>query len=325
MTLEAPSVSEQQSEFGVDGSLTAAVNKLNKDALKEGKSYYGATLTRTEGLTIEREDHLSKVILNSDKMSFQANGQDAIYFDIPSRRYKFNGTLEATDGVFSGNLQAAGGTFTGDLRAAGGTFTGTLQGVNGTFSGTLQAANGTFVGTLKAGRVEGGEIIGSYIQGADILGSKIRTAASGDRIELDPNGFTFYDNNNARRVTLGTNQVAGISGHTYYNTSGQSQGLIYANSSELDVIGNNNLRLGASFGRTYLQGAIDFNSASIVYGFTISKVEGLSSKLDSMEGNISSKANLSEAGYNLTFDQSSRNLKLYSKTGALLAQVNIPK
>lgn len=290
MTLEAPSVSEQQSEFKVDGTLTTAVNKLNKEAVKEGKSYYGATLTRTEGLTIEREDHLSKVILNSDKMSFQANGQDAIYFDIPSRRYKFNGTLEATDGVFSGNLQAAGGTFSGNLSAAGGTFRGTLQGVDGTFSGALQAASGTFRGTLVAGRVEGGEIIGSYIQGADILGSKIRTAASGDRIELDPNGFTFYDSGNARRVTLGTNPSANISGHTYYNASGQSQGLIYANSSELAVIGNNGLRLGSTSGSTVLQGSVNFTGSVTGLNLGIGQITGLQNEINALWAAISGKA-----------------------------------
>ncbi|SEO10964.1 hypothetical protein [Paenibacillus sp. OK076] len=290
MTLEAPSVSEQQSEFKVDGTLTTAVNKLNKEAVKEGKSYYGATLTRTEGLTIEREDHLSKVILNSDKMSFQANGQDAIYFDIPSRRYKFNGTLEATDGVFSGNLQAAGGTFSGNLSAAGGTFRGTLQGVDGTFSGALQAASGTFRGTLVAGRVEGGEIIGSYIQGADILGSKIRTAASGDRIELDPNGFTFYDSGNARRVTLGTNPSANISGHTYYNSSGQSQGLIYANSSELAFIGNYGLRLGSTSGSTVLQGSVNFTGSVTGLNLGVGQITGLQNEINALWAAISGKA-----------------------------------
>jgi hypothetical protein len=293
MTLEAPSVSEQQSEFKVDGTLTTAVNKLNKEAVKEGKSYYGATLTRTEGLTIEREDHLSKVILNSDKMSFQANGQDAIYFDIPSRRYKFNGTLEATDGVFSGNLQAAGGTFSGNLSAAGGTFRGTLQGVDGTFSGALQAASGTFRGTLVAGRVEGGEIIGSYIQGADILGSKIRTAASGDRIELDPNGFTFYDSGNARRVTLGTNPSANISGHTYYNSSGQPQGLIYAGPSDMYVIGNNGLLVGATSGRTVMQGQVHFSGSVTGLNLGISQISGLQNEIYALWAAINGKASSS--------------------------------
>ncbi|QZN77380.1 polymer-forming cytoskeletal protein [Paenibacillus sp. DR312] len=288
MSLEAPSVSEQRSEFVVEGSLTQQVNKLNKDAVKEGKSYYGTTITRTTGWIVEREDHLSKAVFNSDELTFYAQSDKAIWFDVPSRRYKFNGTLEATDGVFSGNLQAAGGTFTGDLRAAGGTFTGTLQGVNGTFSGTLQAASGTFVGTLKAGRVEGGDIIGSYIQGADILGSRIRTAASGDRIELVPDGFTFYDSGNARRVTLGTNPSANISGHTYYNASGQSQGLIYANSNELAVIGNNGLRLGSTSGFTTLQGSVNFTGSVTGLSLSISQINGLPGQLQSLQNQIDS-------------------------------------
>lgn len=279
MTLEAPSVSEQQSEFKVDGTLTTAVNKLNKEAVKEGKSYYGTTITRTDGWIVEREDHLSKAVFNSDELTFYAESDKAIWFDVPSRRYKFNGTLEATDGVFSGNLQAAGGTFTG-----------TLQGVNGTFSGTLQAASGTFVGTMKAGRVEGGEIIGSYIEGADILGARIRTAASGDRIELAPSGFVFYDSGNARRVTLGTNQSAGISGHTYYNASGQSQGLIYANSNELAVIGNYGLRLGSTSGSTVLQGSVNFTGSVTGLNLGIGQITGLQNEINALWAAISGKA-----------------------------------
>lgn len=290
MTLEDASVSEQQSEFRVDGSLTAAVNKLNKDAVKEGKSYYGATITRTEGLIIEREDHRSKVVFNSDELTFYRGSDKALWFDPPSNRYRFSGTLEAADGVFSGNLQAAGGTFTGNLSAAGGTFTGTLQGVNGTFSGSLQAASGTFRGTLVAGRVEGGEIIGSYIEGADILGARIRTAASGDRIELLPSGFTFYDSGNARRVTLGTNAAANISGHTYYNSSGQSQGLIYAGPGDMYVIGNNGLLVGATSGRTVMQGQVHFSGSVTGLNLSIGQITGLQNEINALWSAINGKA-----------------------------------
>ncbi|MGM1047597.1 MAG: hypothetical protein ACQEXX_15785 [Bacillota bacterium] len=283
--IESPSQSEQRSEFNLEGSLTQQVNKLNKDAIKEGKSYYGATITRTEGLIIEREDHKSKVILNSDKLSFQANGQDKLYFDPVAGKYKFIGTLEATDGVFSGNLQAAGGTFTGTLRGVDGTFTGDLSAVGGTFTGTLVGVDGTFSGTVKAGRIEGGTIIGSYIQGGDILGARIRTATSGDRIELDPDGFVFYDRNNSRRVTLGTNPGPDISGHTYYNSSGQSQGLIYASTNELHVIGNNGLLLGASYGTTILQGSVSFSRASVT-GLSISDIDGLQTELSAIRNLI---------------------------------------
>ncbi|MGC6586531.1 hypothetical protein ACPV3A_16385 [Paenibacillus sp. Dod16] len=255
MTIESPSVSEQQSEFVVEGSLTQQVNKIDKTAIKGGKKYYGATITRTEGLIIEREDHLSKAVFNSDELSFYADGNRALWFDLPSRKFKFEGTLEATDGVFSGTLQGVDGTFTGTLQAANGTFTGTLQGADGTFSGTVQA-----------GRIEGGEIVGSYIEGADILGSSIRTATNGERIELDPFGFRFYDDFGARRVELGTNPQANIAAHTYYNNNGQSEGLIYATNGELHVIGNNNLRLGTNFGTTFMQGSlINFISDTVQF------------------------------------------------------------
>lgn len=248
MTIESPSVSEQQSEFMVEGSLTQQVNKIDKTAIKEGKKYYGATITRTEGLIIERDDHLSKAVFNSDELSFYADGNRALWFDLPSRKFKFEGTLEATDGVFSGTLQGVDGTFTGTLQAANGTFTGTLQGADGTFSGTVQA-----------GRIEGGEIVGS-----DILGSWIRTAASGERIELDPYGFRFFDDYGARRVELGTNPSANISGHTYYNSSGQSQGVIYGSDDQLHIIGTNGLFMRAYNTGVVFQGVVDFRQATVL-------------------------------------------------------------
>ncbi|MGG3307317.1 polymer-forming cytoskeletal protein [Paenibacillus lautus] len=253
MTIESPSVSEQQSEFMLEGSLTQQVNKIDKTAIKEGKKYYGATITRAEGLIIERDDHLSKAVFNSDELSFYANGNRALWFDLPSRKFKFEGDLEAAGGTFTGTLQGVDGIFSGDLQAVGGTFTGTLQGVNGTFSGTVQA-----------GRFEGGEIYGSYIEGASILGSSIRTAPNGERIELDPFGFRFYDDYGARRVELGTNPSAGISGHTYYDSSSRSQGLIYAIDSQLHVIGTNDLFMRALNGRTIFQGTVDFSQATVI-------------------------------------------------------------
>lgn len=293
MTLEAPSVSEQQSEFVVDGTLTTAVNKLNKEAVKEGKSYYGTTITRTEGWIVEREDHLSKAVFNSDELTFYAESDKAIWFDVPSRRYKFNGTLEAVDGVFSGDLQAAGGTFggtllgvdgtfSGRLQAASGTFTGDLQAAGGTFTGTLVGADGTFSGTLQAATINGGSIVG-----ADILGSKIRTAADGERVVLDPLGFEFFDSNNAKRVALGTNRQANISGHTYFNASSQSQGLVYAVSDELHVFGVNGLRLGTvSGGTTTIQGSINFTGNVSGLNLGINQVNGLPSQLQSLQNQI---------------------------------------
>lgn len=152
-------------------------------------------------------------------------------------------------------------------------------------SGNMYAGNGRFRGDIEASSFTGGTITGSLITGA-----RIRTAVSGDRIELDPNGFVFYDGNNSRRVTLGTNREAGISGHTYYDTRAVSQGLIYAISDELHVMGNRSLRLGANGGTITLQGPVHFTSGSSVTGlrFDVSQVEGLQTELRSLQSQIDS-------------------------------------
>lgn len=186
---------------------------------------------------------------NSDELTFYANGEKALWFDIPKRKY-----------IFGGDLEAAGGTFSGTLQGVDGVFSGTLQAANGTFTGTLQGANGTFSGTITASTISGGQI-----NGTTMTGSTIRTAISGERIVLDPYGFVYYDNWNTRRVTLGTNYGAGIAGHTYFNDSGQSMGLIYATPTEMHLIGNQDLRLGTNQGGvTYMQGIIDFSRATVI-------------------------------------------------------------
>jgi len=203
MSIEAPSKSEQQSEFVVEGTLSQQVNRLNNNAVKQGKSYYGATITRTAGLTIEREDHKSKVVLNSDEMTFYSGSDKAIWFDVPNNRFKFKGTLEAADGVFSGNLSAAGGTFSGDLVAAGGTFRGALQAASGTFAGALQAASGTFTGNLSAvGGTFTGTLIGvngtfsGSITASTFTGGLIQSATTGKRIEMTNGKISVYNADN---------------------------------------------------------------------------------------------------------------------------------
>ncbi|MGG3840759.1 hypothetical protein ABEV00_27520 [Paenibacillus thiaminolyticus] len=308
LRIDAPSVSEQQSEFQLEGSLSQQVNKLNKDALKEGKAYFGVTVTRREGLIVEREDHRSKVILNSDVLSFQANGQDRIYFDPVAGRYKFNGTLEATDGIFSGNLQAAGGTFRGDLQAAGGTFTGTLRGVDGDFSGELRAARGTFAGNLSAaggtftgtlvgvdgtfsGTITAATINGGTINGSTIIGSSIKTSASGRRIEIDSSGFRTYDSYGNNRIRINTGSDSGVSAISFYGSNGGFAGEInsYQAQNQLNII-SDSIFIGSNStsGPVNIQGYTTFNGfAHFSYGVSgikldISDIRGLQAELENI-------------------------------------------
>lgn len=260
MSIESPSISDQQSEFKVDGSLTTAVNNLNKTAVKEGKSYYGATITRTEGLIIEREDHLSKAVFNSDELSFYANGDRALWFDLPSRKFIFGGDLEAAGGTFSGTLQGVDGTFSGTLQAANGTFTGDLSAAGGTFTGTLVGVDGTFSGTITA----------SDFIGGTITGSTIRTSTSGSRIVMNTNGLGSFDSSGRERVTLGFNTEAGMAGFVFRDTLENYVGQIYSTpGGALHIIADEELFL-RSFGITLFQGEVkfdgivDFSDATVI-------------------------------------------------------------
>ena len=77
-----------------------------------GASYYGTTITRTNGLQIKRSDGASEAIFNSDRfqMSALVDGvmTPRIYFDAAKRDYVFDGALGA-DAVFTDSLYAEQG------------------------------------------------------------------------------------------------------------------------------------------------------------------------------------------------------------------------
>ncbi|BFH17204.1 hypothetical protein J6TS7_59950 [Paenibacillus dendritiformis] len=276
--IEAPSTSEQRSEFNLEGSLTQQVNRLNQNTVRYGKPYYGVTHSRTEGIVVEREDHLYKGVLNGEELSFYANGSRALWFDIPSRKFKFNGTLEAVDGIFSGNLQAAGGTFTGTLRGVDGDFSGELRAARGTFQGDLQAAGGTFTGTLVG--VDGtfsGTITAASIIGGVITGARIKTAESGARIELDANGWRTYDSSNRQRIAISRDGY-NMNAIQFYDSSGLV-GSINGDSSLFQLHANRDMFL-SSFGSIYVQGPITFRSS--VSGLGIGDISGLRDELRSI-------------------------------------------
>ncbi|MBY9082388.1 hypothetical protein KIH86_13835 [Paenibacillus sp. HN-1] len=348
--ITSPSESDQASEFAVDGSLTSQVNALNKTAVKEGKNYYGFSASRDYGLKIQRDDGVSDLTLNSDIMDWRVNGQSSLYLDILARRLKFNGTLEAADGVFSGSLsaatgtfagalqaatgtfsgdlQAAGGTFDGDLIAAGGTFRGNLQAAGGTFSGSLSAATGTFSGDLSAAGgtftgtlvgVDGnfsGTITASTIIGGLITGAKYQTSDTlWPRVVIDPASIAFgvyTDPNNGILIPAYDGGLSKIR----FLSDGNESTLYYNPVVGLGLSSYTNLNLtGQNVYLTATSGYIRIPSWSNLY--SIGSSVTLQSALDA-------KINQAAAASNMTFDTTTRNLKLWSYTGALLAQVNIP-
>jgi hypothetical protein len=172
MSIEAPSKSEQQSEFPVKGTLTEAIDRLNRNAVKQNKTYYGVTISPDYGLKVGRSDNLAEVVLNADEFRFTVEGENAFWLDVPNRRLKFSGTLEGADGIFSGTIQA-GRIEGGSINAA--TITG------GTISATTITGS-----TISGGSISGTAISGTIITGGSITGTTIQTNQSGvfPRIEL---------------------------------------------------------------------------------------------------------------------------------------------
>lgn len=169
-SFEAPSKSEQQSEFKVEGTLSQQIDRINKSAVKQGRLYYGVTISPDYGLSVERSDNKGKAILNADEFRFIADGQDALWFDVPSLRWKFTGTLEGADGVFTGKLEA------GEI-------------VGGTIDGT----------EITAATMNGSEINGSTITGALI---QTKAAGSYPRVELSSSGNVLLAQKSATEFLL---------------------------------------------------------------------------------------------------------------------------
>lgn len=317
MSFDAPSKSEQQSEYQVQGSLSQALDRLRTTALREGKSYFGVTVTREDGLTVEREDHASKVILNSDELAWFVNGNKSLYYDAQSNRLKFTGTLDGVDGVFSGSLSGATGTFnglyTGTIKAnqidvSGGKITAgqidatNLNVVNGTFSGQLNAASGSFSGTITASSIQGGTIDGTTITGA-----LIRTASSGSRIELNSTGnllTAYYNDSNY----IDINPIYGSGPAIEFFYGGARVGSIVTSGPNIWLNAQNQLTLNA-LGGIYISG-----------GWA-----GLfASGGNSLQTELNNKLNSSvQRAVNLTYDATTKNLKLWDASGTILATVNI--
>lgn len=292
----------------VMAGLEDRVTQIRSSAVFKGKVYNGTSISPEDGFVAERSDKLARAIFNAtDGIRLQSGSgsgsyTDAIYFNF------------AGDAVFTGIVTGSefiGGSIT--IGSGQNVFRADNEGI---WAGASVKANAPFQVDMfgKAKLVDGefeGIIRGSEIEGGIVTGARIRTAEYGARIEFDPNGFFYYDDY-SRRVALGTNPEANISGHTYYNSGGQSQGLMYAVQNELHVMGTNALRLGSLYGRVVLQGTVNFQNGDFVTGLEISSVNGL-------QGVLNSKA------VNMAFDTTSRNLKLFDNNGNTIAQVNIPK
>ncbi|WP_438498012.1 hypothetical protein [Paenibacillus sp. IHBB 3054] len=290
LKIEAPSVAEQKSEFVVPGPLTEAVNKLDKTSVKEGKRYYGTTITRTEGIVGTVDGGDAKVVLNADELTFYAGGEKALWFDLLSKRFKFNGTLEAVDGIFSGKLLGGEieiGSGNNIFRASDwGIWLGSSTYADAPFkvdvAGHMDAVDGRFKGTIDASIINGTDINGGKVIGAKYM----TTETLWPRVVIDPSSVAFgvyADEHNGILIPAFADGVSKIqllangNESTIYNSPGV--GLAISAYSNLTLIGEN-VNITAA-------GYVNFQSWSVIrnsVGITLQE------ELDAIRAELAGKA-----------------------------------
>lgn len=243
MTVEAQAKSEQASEYEQDGPLTQEINRVNQTAVKQGKLYYGVSLSKEEGLVIDRSDNLSKVVLNSDEFTMWAESEKALYFDVPSRRFKFTGVVEGSSFI-GGNIEIGSGSnvFKAD---ESGIWAGHSSFGSAPFSvdmtGHLFAFNASIQGTIDSSTITGSNIFSPYIATQNGSFPRVELNSTVNLLRAMKDSTHTLD-----MLNLPTFDVPGL---RFWDQSLGRTAYIYYDSStpELDIIAvNGNIQLSAA-------------------------------------------------------------------------------
>ena len=259
-------------------------------------------------------------------VQINANGISAGHADFNSAPFRLD---------MAGNLVANRLT-ANSASIASSTFT------NGAIVGSsINVGSGVF--TVDAAgnmRATSGEFSG-FISASTITGSTIQTSSATRRIIMDGNGFRSYDGSGTKRISIDTSDNFGTQELRFYGTAGGKSGVVSGTDGALNiaatspanlVLAGNAVVLGGEadvedfpITHTVVVGSgvstFDFNGVNVV---NLSALDSLQSEVSTLSASISGKAEKAESGYNLAFDPATRNLKMFSRTGALLATVNIP-
>lgn len=284
------------------------VVSLRKTTIVKDKSYYGNRFGPEYGFQSERYDKLARSVFNADEFRMQkGNGTgsytDAIFFDPSEGEYEFTGIVRAAS--FIGGTIVIGSGDNAFRASDWGIWLGDEVFADAPFSvnvaGKMKAVDGDFQGKITSSEIAGGVITGAQIRTGESgvypyaeMSNTNKTftvaASPSSRVEMTSSG--------GPGATVGVNIVGG----------GSTSSLSYGNSG-VYLFGNSNITMEAM--NIFLRG---YNGAYVSRW----------SDFRSEETGVSLETELSALAINMTFDPSTRNLKLWSKGGYLLSQVNIP-
>lgn len=102
-----PGTESDEDEYPYEGPVTKTLQRK----VSLGKPYYGASISREQGLTVKRSDGRSEAVFNSDVFSMRAkdaSGQmiDCIFFDALAQLYRIRGQVEIDGSLVTQNLYA---------------------------------------------------------------------------------------------------------------------------------------------------------------------------------------------------------------------------
>ncbi|MFB5761023.1 hypothetical protein [Paenibacillus medicaginis] len=240
-----------------------------------------------------------------------------------------NGNLDANNiranSIETKNLQA--GSITADKIQAGAISSDKIQ-AGAITAEKIQAnavtASKIDVDELSAISANLGWITAGIIESIEIYGSLIATRRTGfPRIQLDDNGLAAYSERGGEAVSLGQ---GGNGGHLVFSDDGSPVGDIFGDGNGLQIGNMGGVYIGSRDDYTYLTKAVSFEQATEIQGLEIKHIKNLKDKLDDIVYDISRIRGelLEDMIINATFDDKTRNLKLYSQ-GRTVATVNIPK
>ncbi|MDG0053089.1 phage tail protein [Paenibacillus sp. P2(2022)] len=231
-----------------------------------------------------------------------------------------NVTKINTDGISAGNDDYTIAPFRVDMQ--GNVVARSIK-LTGQIDNSEMNASDIRASTVNASTIRGSKLIGNEIEGGIITGALFRTAKEGRRIEINSNGLTAYNSRGGESISLGQyNDGGGL----LFMDNGSPRGSIFGDSNGFHVGNMGGVYIKSTDDMVYFQNEINFTDATVSgLKLGVENIENLGDTIRELRNDTASLRGdmYDDVIVNATFDPSSRNLKLFSRTRTV-ATVKIP-
>ncbi|MNW33503.1 Prophage endopeptidase tail [compost metagenome] len=231
-----------------------------------------------------------------------------------------NVTKINTDGISAGNDDYTIASFKVDMQ--GNVVARSIK-LTGQIDNSEMNASDIRASTVNASTIRGSKLIGNEIEGGIITGALFRTAKEGRRIEINSNGLTAYNSSGGEAISLG--QYANGAALLFMD-NGSPRGSIFGDSDGFHVGNMGGVYIKSTDDMVYFQNEINFTDATVSgLKLGVENIENLGDTIRELRNDAASLRGdmYDDVIVNATFDPSSRNLKLFSRTRTV-ATVKIP-